>query len=145
MAFSHVKALEYRYPFLWVGTDEGVYRYDGGQWAQMFVSDSSETYNVRNLLTTPAATYIGTTDGLLRFADDQMTEVEDFAGWDIAGLCRTDKGVVVATRGNGIFTFNGKEKLVSPEQLTPSFYEDGDGNELIAETVPDFAIENTEY
>jgi len=73
--FQYVNALEYTYPFLWVGTDEAVFRYDGGMWAQMFVADSSEYYDVTTIMTTPAATYIGTANGLLRFAGDSLKTV----------------------------------------------------------------------
>jgi ligand-binding sensor domain-containing protein len=141
-SFDYVNALEYSYPHLWVGTDEGIYRYDGGKWAQQFVADSSEVYETRCFLTTPAATYIGTVDGLLRFAADSMVTVDSFEGCDIAGLCRSEKGVVVATRANGIYAFNGKEELVSPEQLTPGYFVEDDDNGIIARNVPDLAVWN---
>jgi len=138
--FDYVNALEYVYPFLWVGTDEGVFRYDGGKWAQMFVADSSEFYNVTAIMTTPAATYIGTADGLLRFSGDSLKAVDGYAGMEIAGFCRSEKGVLVATRNNGIFTFNGREEIVSPEQLNPEIENGDDINIPLAETDPDLAM-----
>lgn len=138
--FDYVNALEYVYPFLWVGTDEAVFRYDGGKWAQMFVADSSEYYDVTAIMTTPAATYIGTTDGLLRFAGDSLKVVEGYEGMEIAGFCRSEKGVLVATRNNGIFTFNGREEIVSPEQLNPGTYDREDIDNAIAEADPDLAM-----
>ena len=138
--FDYVNALEYVYPHLWVGTDEAVFRYDGGKWAQMFVTDSSEYYDVTAIMTTPAATYIGTTNGLLRYASDSLKVVEGYDGMEIAGFCRSEKGVLVATRNNGIFTFNGREEIVSPEQLK-SRYDDGeDIDNALAETVFDLNI-----
>jgi ligand-binding sensor domain-containing protein len=134
--FDYVNALEYSYPFLWVGTDEAIFRYDGGKWAQMFVADSSEYYDVTAILTTPAATYIGTTDGLLRFAGDSLKVVDGYQGMEIAGFCRSEKGVLVATRNNGIFTFNGREEIVSPEQLNPGSYDRENIDNAIAETDP---------
>ena len=122
LMFEFVTALEYSYPNLWVGTDQAVFRYDGGKWAQMFVVDSSETYHVTNIMTTPAATYIGTTDGLLRYAGDELVCDDNFAGMEVVGLCRGEKGVMVATRNDGIFTYKGKEEIVSPEQLNPEIY-----------------------
>jgi len=116
-AFAFVNAIEYAAPYLWVGTDNGVWRYNGGKWAQMNVTDSSENYMVSSILTTPAATYIGTERGLLRYTDS-LRVVDSYEGMAIAGLCVSEKGVIVATRNNGIFTYNGKEKIVSPEQLT---------------------------
>ncbi len=117
MALATVNALEYSYPFLWVGTDYALFRYDGGKWSQMFVEDSSETYNVTSIMSTPAATYIGTSDCLMKFADDNLKMIDGFDGMLIAGFCKSERGVLVATRYDGIFTFNGKEEVVSPDQL----------------------------
>jgi len=135
--FDFVSALEYAYPNLWVGTEEAIFRYNGGQWAQMFVGDSSETYNVTCIMTTPAATYIGTDDGLLRFAGDTLADSSDYDGMEIVGLCRSEKGVIVATRYDGIFTYKGKEEIVSPEQLTPDLLAGAEKNEISAETDPE--------
>ena len=129
LAFCVVNALEYQYPFLWVGTDMGLYRFNGGQWNQMFANDSTETFEVTSIMSTAAATYIGTSDGLMRCASDTLRWIDNFNGLNIAGFCRNDKGVVVATRFDGIYTFNGKEELVSPEQLRlckPGIIEDKD-------------------
>ena len=117
-ALSFINALEYTYPYLWVGTDQGIFRYDGGKWAQMFVSDSSEVYSVNSIMTTAAATYIGTENGLLRYAGDTLKIVDNFKGMPIAKICADKKDVIVATKEDGIYTYNGKEELVSPEQLT---------------------------
>jgi ligand-binding sensor domain-containing protein len=106
--FDYVNALEYVYPHLWVGTDEAVFRYNGGKWAQMFVADSSEFYNVTAM--------------------------------EIAGFCRSEKGVLVATRNNGIFTFNGREEIVSPEQLNPEIDDGDDINIPLAETDPEMIL-----
>lgn len=70
-ALAFINAMEYSYPNLWVGTDEGIFRYNGGKWSQMYVSDSSETYAVNTILTTNAATYIGTEGGLLKICRRQ--------------------------------------------------------------------------
>jgi ligand-binding sensor domain-containing protein len=145
LIFSFVNALEYSYPFLWVGTDQAIFRFDGGSWAQMFVSDSSETHDVTCIMTTPAATYIGTGAGLLRYAGDKLTEDEFFEGSEIVGLCRSEKGVIVATREDGIFTFNGKEEIVSPEQLNPHIFAADEQNEIIAGTLPEAIAEGTDY
>ncbi|MEE9554715.1 MAG: hypothetical protein V3W18_10500 [candidate division Zixibacteria bacterium] len=144
--FDFVTALEYAYPNLWVGTEDALFRYDGGKWAQMFVADSSESYHVTNIMTTPAATYIGTADGLLRYAEDELVADDSFAGMEIVGLCRGEKGVMVATRNDGIFTYKGKEEIVSPEQLNPDYYA-GNQIEEIAGTDPEaYAVpEETEY
>jgi ligand-binding sensor domain-containing protein len=117
-ALAFVTALDYSYPNLWVGTDAGIFRFDGGKWAQMFASDSSEEYAVNAILITRAATYIGTEDGLLRYANGSLKAVEEFNGMAIAKLCAEKKDVIVATREDGIYTYYGKEEIVSPEQLT---------------------------
>jgi hypothetical protein len=133
-ALSFVNALEYSYPNLWVGTDAGIFRYDGGKWSQMFVNDSSEVYSVNTILCTSAATYIGTEGGLLRYTDGCLENVDDFEGMEVVKLCANPKDVFVATRTDGIYTYNGKEELVSPEQLTFQATPENTNNEVLAGT-----------
>jgi ligand-binding sensor domain-containing protein len=146
LAFSCVNALEYSYPNLWVGTDNGIYIYNGGKWNQMFVCDSSESYEVTCFLSTRAATYVGTEHGLLKYANDTLTNVENFAGDAIAGLCVNGKNVIVATRENGIYTYNRKEEIVSPEQLTTQINSGvNEENKVTAETAPQTLSEATNH
>jgi hypothetical protein len=88
-------------------------------------------------MTTPAATYIGTDCGLLRYTADGLVEEREYDGMEIVGFCRSEKGVIVATRDDGIFTYKGKEELVSPEQLTPDYFPGDEESEIIAETDPE--------
>jgi hypothetical protein len=48
--------------------------------------------------------------------------------------------VLVATRNNGIFTFNGREEIVSPEQLNPEIDDGDDINIPLAETDPEMIL-----
>lgn len=123
--FDFVSALNYSYPFLWVGTPSGIFRYDGGTWKQLFAADSSETYEVNCFLPLALHTYIGTEQGLFVYAGDSLTAVPEFADERIIGLCKDQKDVLVATRDNGIFNLShldpsgqGKEAVLRPEQLT---------------------------
>jgi ligand-binding sensor domain-containing protein len=133
-ALAFVNALDYSYPNLWVGTDEGIFRYDGGKWSQLFVNDSSEVYAVTSIMTARAATYIGTEGGLLRYSDGCLETADDFMGMAITKLCATKKDLIVATRTNGIYTYNGKEEIVSPEQLTFQAMPDSTNKEVLAGT-----------
>jgi ligand-binding sensor domain-containing protein len=133
-SFAFVNALEYRYPYLWVGTEKAIYRYNGGRWAQMFVADSSEFHAVTTITSTAAATYIGTENGLLWHVYDTLLTVPEYEGKAIAAICSDGKEVIVATRKDGIFTFKGKEEIVSPEQLTFQALPGDITNEVLAET-----------
>jgi len=115
--FDFVSALNYSYPFLWVGTPSGIFRYDGGTWKQLFAADSSEIYEVNCFLPLALRTYIGTEQGLFVYAGDSLTAVAEFANERIIGLFRDQKDVLVATRDNGIFNLQGKEAVLRPEQL----------------------------
>jgi len=134
VSFAFVNALEYRYPYLWVGTEKAIFRYNGGRWSQMFEADSSEIQMTTAIMSTPAATYIGTERGLLRCVGDTLAAVPEFEGKAVAALCANDKDVIVATRKDGIFTFKGKEEIVSPEQLTIQAWPEDIIKEVLAET-----------
>lgn len=115
--FDFITALEYSYPYLWVGTPSGIFRYDGGVWQQLFVSDSSEVYNVNCVLPRLLNTYIGTEQGLFVFANDSLQAAPQFDTEKIVSLFKDGKDVLVATREHGIFTLKGKEGILRPEQL----------------------------
>lgn len=121
--FDFVTALEYSYPFLWVGTPSGIFRYDGGSWCQLFVSDStdvsgeSEIYEVNCFLPRALNTYIGTEQGLFVYANDTLSAVPDFENTHVIGLFKGNKDIFVATRENGILTLKGKEEILRPDQL----------------------------
>ena len=114
-----VNALAYNYPFLWVGTPSGIFRYDGGGWSQLFADDSSEVYEVNCFLPQVLKTYIGTKQGLFVFANDSLKAVPDFEGERIVKLFKDGRDILVATRGS-IFKLKGKEEILRPEQLTVS-------------------------
>ena len=71
----------------------------------------------------------------MKYADNAMTNVENFNGDAIAGLCANGKNVIVATREKGIYTYNRKEEIVSPEQLTNQINSgNNEENQVSAET-----------
>jgi hypothetical protein len=107
----------------------------------MFIADSSETFAVSTIMATPAATYIGTEDGLLRFASDSLQAEDKFEGVAIASLASNDKDVIVATRRDGIYKLKGKGEIVSPEQLTLQVMAEVINEEVLAETMPEVFAE----
>ncbi|MCD6162776.1 MAG: hypothetical protein J7K40_10235 [candidate division Zixibacteria bacterium] len=121
--FDFVNALSYNYPYLWVGTPSGIFRFNGGSWNQLFVSDSSEVYEVNCFLPMFLRTYIGTEQGLFVFANDSLNAVPEFESEQVIGLFKEGKDILIATRDNGIFKLKGKEAILRPEQLTVTHWE----------------------
>lgn len=115
--FDFVSALVYNYPFLWVGTPSGIFRYNGGSWKQLFIDDSSEVYEVNCFLPLVFKTYIGTRQGLFIFANDSLRAVPDLENMQIISLFKDGGDIMVATRNSGIFKLKGKEEILRPEQL----------------------------
>ena len=116
--FDFVTALQYCYPYVWVGTPSGIFRYDGASWQQLFAdNDSSAVCEVNCILPRLLHTYIGTQQGLFVFANDTLEYIPEFENEQIVGLFKDGQDILVATRENGIFTFKGKEEILRPEQL----------------------------
>ncbi len=115
--FDFVSALEYQYPYLWVGTPSGIFQHDGGEWKQLYLRDSTEIYEVNCFLPKVFSTYIGTEQGLFVYANDSLQAVPAFIGKPVIGLFKGDNDIFVATRSDGIVTLKGKEEILRPEQL----------------------------
>jgi hypothetical protein len=115
--FDFVTALEYCYPYLWVGTPCGIFRFDGGKWQQLFESDSTEEYEVNCIMPRVFTPYIGTEQGLFVFANDSLHAVPEFECEQVMGIFKDNKDILVATRINGIYKLPGKEEILRPEQL----------------------------
>ena len=115
--FDFVTALEYQYPYLWVGTPTGIFQYDGGEWKELHLRNEDEIYEVNCFLPKVFQTYIGTEQGLFVYANDSLQAVPEFIGKPVIGLFKSEKDIYVATRSDGIVTLKGKEEILRPEQL----------------------------
>src|SRR5262249_54796227 len=88
--------------YLWLGTDVGLYRFDGVR-AVLWTPPSSRTFTVgrvRNLMTSrDGALWIGTDRGLARGKNGALTQHEDLTGRPIGRLLEDRAGVVWAMVG----------------------------------------------
>ncbi len=93
-------ALLYRYPYLFVGTDHGLLRYDGGRWAQFDIGVEVTALGWHN-----ARLYIGTDDGTLLTLEGTVLEtvVSPEAG-AVRSILRFDRRLHVAT-DDGVFRY----------------------------------------
>ncbi len=103
--------------FLWIGTDDGLNRYDGYRfqvYRQEAFNDSSISSNIINCITggNNGALWIGTSDGICRF-DRRMNSferyalpVENAAGTKIVSLVNDPSGIVWVLTEDNLFAFD---------------------------------------
>lgn len=120
-AFDDVTALAYRWPQLWVGTRQGLFRYNGGRW-DMYTGNASAFPGgwVTDLALAGPYAYIGTADrGLWIFDGTTFAQIGQFAGESITRIKVDHREVFVGTQNSGVHVLHsGKWRPLYPASDT---------------------------
>ncbi len=94
--------------FIWLGTQEGLVRFDGVQFDvyDTSVSEAFRSNNIRTLLADRrGGLWIGTHDGgLIRFAENRFTHIDSLGDARVMALLQRQAGDVLVATSNRIFT-----------------------------------------
>lgn len=115
LSSNHVRSLmQDRFGFIWIGTDEGLDRYDGRNVREFAFPEKWSGLTVLSLLEDGCVIWMGTDAGLFRFLyDTQVVEKVDLvtAGGvaleqDISSICKDrDGNIWISTMGQGVFRY----------------------------------------
>jgi hypothetical protein len=115
---------------LWVGSNSGLYKYDGKVWRRFSIQDGLVSDKALSMAFTPGGTaFVGTDSGVVRFDGKSFSriflapEVKDQRITQIAA--KNDKEIWAATADGGLMKFDGN-LFVSYSMLTPKSPEELD-------------------
>ena len=104
-----------RFGFIWIGTDEGLDRYDGRNVRKFAFPEKWSGLTVLSMLEDDCVIWVGTDAGLFRFMyDPQVIERVDVVTsdgvaleQDISSICKDKDGNLwISTMGQGVFRYN---------------------------------------
>ena len=107
--FNNVTALDFNHGHLYLGTDQGLFVYDGGKWDPFDFTCGLPSNLVTSIDASNWIVYIGTDKGLVTYYKDVFKPVEGFSGQQIAAVRKVDRKLVVATTDQGLFVKTGNK------------------------------------
>lgn len=122
------------YGFVWIGTSNGLNRYDGYK-SHIYRHSEEDSLSLGNssvssLMEYDGDIWVGTSNGLYiyrRFTDDfsrfdKKTRYGVSVSCEITGILKSDNGLVwIATLGQGVFVYNPKADVLKQHILQTSF------------------------
>lgn len=100
--FDNVVALDYGHDHLYLGTDKGLFIYDGGSWKQFTTGDGLPSDLITAIDASDWSVMIGTENGAVKLHDGLFAPITQFDGVIINRFMRYHKGLLTATAGNGL-------------------------------------------
>jgi len=101
--FNNVTALAFNHQHLYLGTDQGLFIYDGGRWEPFDSTNGLPSNVVTSIDASDWTIYIGTDKGLSSYYDKVFSAVEGFSGQQIVEARKIGRKLVVATQDQGLF------------------------------------------
>ena len=125
--------------YIWIATEGGAARFDGATF-KVFNHETNAAFTSDDICcfaqATHGALWIGTSDGLLQYTDDQFhryTTADGLPSLDILSLATTNDGSLAIITGNGAIRFD--DNKASPFLIAPSaIASSNDGGLLLAST-----------
>ena len=105
--FDNVTALDYNHNHLYLGTDEGLYIYDGGQWQPYGVADGLPSERITAVSATDWVIRIGTADGPVAFHNNEFTGISRMEGMIVTKFLRSGQRLLAATTSSGLIMKSG--------------------------------------
>ncbi|RKX24944.1 MAG: hypothetical protein DRP45_07070 [Candidatus Zixiibacteriota bacterium] len=105
--FDHVTALAFNHDHLYLGTFDGLYVYDGGSWKTLTIDDGLPCAYVSSIDASEWVVYIGTTEGLVSYHNEELVPVKKLGDKMIVSVCATGRRIIAATALDGLILKSG--------------------------------------
>jgi hypothetical protein len=119
--FDHVNCLDYSRGYVYVGTDEAFYIFDGGQWETLTTDDGLPSNKIVALDADGWVIYVGTDQGVSGYFNGDFYPIKKFEDVRSKALERVDNRIVAATANALLMKPNRHEMiaLIESDEIIP--------------------------
>jgi hypothetical protein len=105
--FDNVSALAFSHGHLYLGTDNGMFVYDGGRWETVSVEQGMPSDEIVSIDADGWIVYVGTAGGTVTWYQQKVAPVKHFNETIVTAFCRAGKRVIAGTLYDGLAIKNG--------------------------------------
>ena len=117
--FDYVNCLDFGHGYLYLGTDSGLYVFDGGRWQTLTVASGLPSDNITAIDASGWVVYIGTEAGVITYFKDEFKPLKSLESICATVLKSSSKGLLVGTDTEGLLLRSGSavRTLVAPKGM----------------------------
>jgi ligand-binding sensor domain-containing protein len=115
--FDYVTCLDYGHGHLYVGTDSGLYVYDGGGWLTLTTMNGLPSDGIMAVDASRWVTYVGTDGGIVTYFNGEFKPAKPLENHCATVIRHSSKGLLVGTEADGLMLQSGQavRTLVAPK------------------------------
>ncbi len=115
--FDHVTALAYNHDHVYLGTVNGMFVFDGGNWKTLTTEDGLPGNVVTSIDAAGWVVYVGTNVGMVSYFEDEFSPVKNLETQMITSIDRVENNLFAGTVEDGIVLKSGSvvKTLVEPQ------------------------------
>lgn len=95
--FDNVTALQHHYNHLYLGTDNGLFVYDGGRWQPFGLADGLPSETITAINADEWVVKIGTAQGAVTFFNNEFKPIDKFEGMIVTDFINDGRKLIAAT------------------------------------------------
>lgn len=117
--FDYVNCLDYGHGYLYLGTDSGLYVFDGGRWQTLTVANGLPSDNITAVDASGWVVYVGTEAGITTYFKNEFKPLKSLESHCATVLRHSSKGLLVGTDTEGLLLRSGSaiRTLVAPKGM----------------------------
>jgi ligand-binding sensor domain-containing protein len=118
--FYYVNCLAFNHDHLYVGTDSGMFIFDGGRWKTLTAEDGLPSDYIKDIDATTWVVYVATEAGVTSYFNGDIMPVKKLADKEVNSLVLLGRKVIVGTDYEGVLVKSGPalRTLIDPTDPT---------------------------
>lgn len=116
--FDNINCLAFNHKHLYVGSDSGMFVYDGGRWLTLTTEDGLPSNEIRSIDAANWIVYVATASGVTSYFDGDFIPVQKLADKDVTVIRTLGNKIIAGTENDGILQKSGPsvKVLVDPNE-----------------------------